>query len=144
MSERAFTNILVATDGSQSSRGAVERGVELAAAGRGRVTFLHVVAPVDHRATRLGSLPSTTWLDANDDRVLDDAWHVAYERDVEAGLERVAGEEATAIVAVADEIDADLIVIGRGRRRPLLRSVGRAVLRRSPRAVLVAQASRAA
>jgi len=55
--------------------------------------------------------------------VLDEAWRYAWERDVEATVELVAGDETRSILAVADEIDADAIVLGRGRRlrRPRVR-----------------------
>jgi hypothetical protein len=89
-------------------------------------------------------MPVARRLDPNDDLALDEAWRVAYERGVDARIERVAGAEVATIVAVADEIEADLIVIRRGRRRPKLRNVGRAVVHRAGRPVLRAQPRQAA
>lgn len=138
MASTEFTNILVATDGSASSQRSVELGLELAGDGDGRVTFLHVVPPVQWRVTRLESSPRTLRQPVGDDPVLAEAEQTARAKGIEAHLDRVAGDEVTAILAVAEDIGADLIVLGRGRRRPKLHGVTKAVVRRSPRSVFVA------
>ena len=72
---------------------------------------------------------------------LDEAYEIAEERDIEAQTKLLAGDAAKQIVAYADEVDADLIVVGsRGLGRVsgvLLGSVSRAVLRDAKRPVLI-------
>jgi nucleotide-binding universal stress UspA family protein len=61
-------------------------------------------------------------------------------RHVEANYHEVSGEPADELVQKAEELGADLIVVGRGGRSPLRRllgSVSARVLRRAPCDVLV-------
>ena len=115
--------IVIATDGSSSSAQAIEFGLELASEHAAQVTFVYV-APALDRAP------------------LEDALALAAEHDVDAKAELLAGPPADEIVAYADTIDADLIVLGsRGRgalATALLGSVSRAVLHEARRPVLVA------
>lgn len=135
-----FTNVLVATDGSPSSQRAVERGVEFAAVAGGHVTFLHVVPPIAWRTTRLGSTPRTLRRRAADDPILAEAEHVAETRGVESSAECVAGDEVASILAISEDIGADVLVLGRGRHRLKTRSVSKSVVRRAKCPVFVAHA----
>jgi nucleotide-binding universal stress UspA family protein len=135
--------ILIATDGSSAAREAVELGLELAQEHAAEVTFVHV-APVLDRSVVVGlgvpaALPHR--IDELDRKPLEDALAVAAERDVDAQAELLAGVPADEIVAYADTIDADLIVVGsRGRgavATALLGSVSRGVLHEARRPVLV-------
>src|SRR5438128_452170 len=135
--------ILIATDGSPSSREAIEFGLELAKEHAAEVTFVHV-APVLDRSFADGiGVPAAIphRLDEVDRKPLEDALALAAEQDVEANAELLAGLPADEIVACADGIDADLIVVGsRGRgavATALLGSVSRGVLHEARRPVLV-------
>jgi nucleotide-binding universal stress UspA family protein len=135
--------ILIATDGSAAAREAVEFGLELAQEHAAEVTFVHV-APVLDRSFVAGigvpaALPHR--IDEVDRKPLEDALATAAERDVTAKAELLAGAPADEIVAYADTIDADLVVVGsRGRggvATALLGSVSRGVLHEARRPVLV-------
>jgi nucleotide-binding universal stress UspA family protein len=135
--------ILIATDGSPSAREAVEFGLELAGEHAAEVTFLHVVPILDRSFADGIGVPAARphRIDEVDRRPLEDALALASERDVDAKAELLAGLPADEIVAYADSIDADLIVLGsRGRgalATALLGSCSRGVLHEARRPVLV-------
>ena len=72
---------------------------------------------------------------------LDEAYEIAEERGIEARTKLLAGDAAKQIVAYADEVYADLVIVGsRGLGMVsgvLLGSVSRAVLRDAKRPVLI-------
>lgn len=135
--------ILIATDGSPEAREAVDFGLELAAEQHAAVTLLQVVPPVDWGKLDRGALirPLPHELRLRRTIAIDEAERLAAQHGVEVRFEVVAGDPADEIVAFADSIDSDLVVIGsRGRGAvagALLGSVSRAVLKESRRPVLV-------
>jgi nucleotide-binding universal stress UspA family protein len=142
--------ILIATDGSAAAGDAVELGVELALDEGAEAVVVHV-APLSHMVPMngfglLGSVPYE--LTASDAEMLEEALDLAASRDVPASSELLRGDTVSAIVAYADSIDADLIVIGsRGHgavASALLGSVSRGVLAHSERPVLIVRAARVA
>jgi nucleotide-binding universal stress UspA family protein len=141
--EAVMKKILIATDGSESAREAVELGLELAEEHAAEVTFLHVVPVLDRSFANGIGVPAAKphHIDELDRKPLEDALVIAAERDVDATAELLAGLPADEIVAYADSIDADLIVLGsRGRgafATALLGSVSRGVLHEARRPVLV-------
>jgi nucleotide-binding universal stress UspA family protein len=143
--EGTMKRILIATDGSPAALQAVELGLELAEEQHAHVTFVHVapatdVLPVAGFAMA-GPVSVPHELDEHDRKSLDEALELAEERGVPALTRLLVGGAARQIVSYADEIDADLIVIGsRGLgafEGALLGSVSRAVLRDAKRAVLI-------
>ena len=135
--------ILIATDGSPASREAVEFGLELAEEQAAQVTFVHVVPVLDRSFADGIGVPAARphQIDEVDRRPLEDALALATERCVDARAELLAGIPADEIVAYADDLDADLVVLGsRGRgavATALLGSVSRSVLHEAHRPVLV-------
>jgi nucleotide-binding universal stress UspA family protein len=135
--------ILVATDGSAASLEAVQFGLELAEEHAAEVTFVHVVPVLDRSFADGIGVPAARphQIDEVDRKPLQDALALATERDVDAKAELLAGIPADEIVAYADDLDADLVVLGsRGRgalATALLGSVSRAVLHEAHRPVLV-------
>ena len=135
--------ILIATDGSASAREAVEFGLELAEEHAAEVTFLHVVPVLDRGFADGIGVPAAVphRIDETDRRPLEEALALAAERDVDANAELLAGLPVDEIIAYADSLDADLIVLGsRGRgaiATALLGSVSRGVLHEARRPVLV-------
>ena len=133
--------ILVATDGSDEARLAVEEGVDLAAAVGASVIFLSVT----RRPPPLVGDPYYQRLLAKEladaRAALAEAVAIARERGVPYQRERLEGSAADEIVAFARRHDVDLIVIGsRGRgtvKGAFLGSVSTAVTRRADRPVLV-------
>ena len=135
--------ILIATDGSASAREAIEFGLELAEEQAAEVKFVTVVPVLDRSFADGIGVPAARphQIDEVDRRPLEDALALAAERDVDAKAELLAGIPADEIVAFADTLDADLVVVGsRGRgafATALLGSVSRGVLHEARRPVLV-------
>jgi nucleotide-binding universal stress UspA family protein len=140
-----MNRILIATDGSPAALQAVELGLELAEEHHAQVTFVHVaptadVLPVAGFAMA-GPVSVPHELGEHDRESLDAALELAEERGIPAMTRLLVGGAARQIVSYADEVDADLIVIGsRGLgafEGALLGSVSRAVLRDAKHPVLI-------
>jgi nucleotide-binding universal stress UspA family protein len=115
--------ILVGYDDSDAARRALDRAADLAGYG----SRLTVVSVERDAGPLLGA-------------VLDHARTRLIERQVPATYLQPGGEPADAIVEAAEQIAADLVVVGRkshGARRSELGSVSAAVARRAPCEVLV-------
>ena len=127
--------IVIATDGSESAREALELGLDLASEQAARAFVVHV-------APRVDALPYASFT-----VVTPTIPHEFSEHDrkplLEIETELLQGNPADEIVAFADTIDADLIVVGsRGHgavASALIGSVSRAVLHESRRPVLIAR-----
>jgi nucleotide-binding universal stress UspA family protein len=138
-----MNTILIATDASPSAREAIDFGLELAAEQGAEVTFVHVVPAVDILpGGGFGiTVPVLHELTDADAEPLDAAREAAEDRGLEVHTRLLRGDPADEIVAYADVVDADLIVVGsRGHgtiASALLGSVSRAILREARRPVLV-------
>lgn len=142
--EDTMKNILIATDGSPAAQEAVEFGLELAADQEADAIFVHVVPPLDVAAGGgwTGAALALPHEPNEADRgPLQQAAEIAAHKGIRAKTELLMGYPASEIVAYADAIDADLIVVGsRGQgavASALLGSVSRSVLHESRRPVLV-------
>lgn len=149
--EDTMKKILIAIDGSESAREALEFGLELAVE-QGATPFLVHVAPA------VEVLPFTSFgvaaptvpheLDEQDRAPLKEAAETAARKGIDAKTVLLLGNPADEIVAYGDTIDADLIVVGtRGHRAlasALLGSVSRGVLHESRRPVLVVRGAQVA
>ena len=135
--------ILIATDGSPASREAVEFGVELAEEQDAAVVFVHVVPLMDRVPIStfgmVGALPHEP--SERDREALEEAEAVAEHHGVRANTKLLRGDTVDEAVAYADNLDADLIVVGsRGHgalASALLGSVSRGMLSESKRPVAV-------
>jgi len=141
-----FKSIVVGTNGTETADIAVSRAVELA-----KLTgaTLHVVSAYEPAPARVGgSRPpaeASEWAISPHfkvDAVLDRATDIAKAGDVELDLHGPKGDAASAILSVAKQFDADLIVLGskgmQGARR-VLGSVPNTVSHRASCDVLIVQ-----
>ena len=141
-----FKSIVVGTNGTETADKAVTRAVELA-----KLTgaTLHVVSAYEPAPAHVGgSRPpaeAAEWAITPHfkvDAVLEHATDIAKGGGVEIELHGPKGDAASAIVGVAEETKADLIVLGskgmQGARR-VLGSVPNKVSHRAPCDVLIVQ-----
>lgn len=109
--------IVTAVDGSESSIRAARHAVELARATGGRVTFVTVVRPPEGWWGLEGSPPSPEALAgaiASGQREILDAVRAAIDTTgIETSEVEELGDPTTAIVAVCESENADVLVIGR-------------------------------
>jgi len=126
--------IVIGTDGSPQAREALEVGLELAEGEGAEAVLAHVLTPLspmvrDEEVRGVPHRPTT----AEDDPVLGEAARSAEKRGVRYRTELLVGVPEEELLALARELDADLLVVGtRGRGAvagALLGSVSRAVLR---------------
>jgi nucleotide-binding universal stress UspA family protein len=135
--------ILIATDGSPSATEAVEFGLEIASEQGALPIFVHVAPELDQIPiggfAPVAAVPHE--LCELDRRPLEAAEKLAEERDLHAATKVLIGNPADEIVAYADSIDADVIVVGSRGHGTLagafLGSVSRGVLHEARRPVLV-------
>ena len=139
--------ILIATDGSKSAQEATTFGLELAAEQHAEATFVLVVPALDVLPAGGFGVTAAAPHDVtpSDRAPLDECLRLAEQAGVTAHARLLRGDPADEIVAYADTIDADLVVVGsRGHgalASALLGSVSRGVLHESRRPVLVVRGS---
>ena len=138
-----FTTVVVGTDWSGTAEVAFVKALELARAGGGR---LHVVtaspqSPPPASGRSAGASGShSLGPDFQADVVLERTLDRLGTNDVEVRQHTVTGEPGDAIVAVAEQVGADLIVVGnQGMHRRVLGSIPNTVSHRAPCDVLIVQ-----
>jgi nucleotide-binding universal stress UspA family protein len=146
-----FASIVVGTDGSETAGEAVRQAVELAARLGAGLDIVSAYEPVPGSLLRRESrqLPEDVEWVVNPredvDAVLREAAEVARAAGVRAETYARRGDAADAILDVAEERDADLIVVGNrgmtGARRFLLGSVPNRVSHHAPCSVLIIRTS---
>ena len=142
-----FSSIVVGTDGSETARKAVREAVELAKSVGASLDIVSAYEPVSNQRLREESRQAPS----------DLQWSINPREDVEATLSEAAeevedagvnvttfareGDPADAILDVAEERGADLIVVGNkgmtGAKRFLLGSVPNKVSHHAPCSVLI-------
>ena len=138
-----MNRFLIATDGSPAAEAAVQAGVQFAAEQDAGVVFVRVVEATDVIAPAFGPIVANPVElgKPEDDEVLSAAAEVARAHRVPFELRLVAGFDYETILATADEIDAELIVVGSNRHGALgttfFGSVSKELLKRAQRPVLV-------
>ena len=143
MAGPAFSTVVVGTDGSTGAERALERAARLAGSSGAR---LHVVSAFHDGGPFKERLGDSARVDPIDvvrvaEEVLARAAAHARRHGVEPELHAREGDPAEALIEVAEEQDADLIVVGsRGWsavRRFLLGSVSHKVAHHAPCTVMV-------
>jgi nucleotide-binding universal stress UspA family protein len=142
-----FRSIVVGTDGSETATQAVRQAVDLAKATGARIELVSAYEPVSGQRLREEStqVPDDMQWMVNPredvDATLGEAGDIAEEAGVEMTPHARQGDPADAILDVAEETKADLIVVGNkgmtGARRFLLGSVPNKVSHHAPCSVLI-------
>ena len=142
-----FESIVVGTDGSETATKAVRSAVELARAVGATVELVSAYEPVPAQqlaAERRDAPEDLQWaINPREvvDATLEAAAEVAKEEGVTAQVYARQGDPADAILDVAEEQNADLIVVGNkgmtGAKRFLLGSVPNKVSHHAPCSVLI-------
>jgi nucleotide-binding universal stress UspA family protein len=141
-----FSAIVVGTDGSETADRALARAFAMARLTQARLHVVSAYAPTPARVT--GGAPAAEaaeWQVGSDFEVravLDRALGQARSEDVEVEVHSPKGDPADAILAVATQTGADLIVLGsRGMQGPrrVLGSVPNKVSHRAPCDLLIVQ-----
>jgi nucleotide-binding universal stress UspA family protein len=137
-----FDRIVVGTDGSETAGIAVERAVALAGMTKAKLEIISAYEPVpqdrlkDEQEGISGDVSHVVNPREDVNVVLDNAAAVARKAKVEVVTHPREGDPADAILDVAEEARADLIIVGNkgmtGARRFLLGSVPNKISHHSP------------
>jgi nucleotide-binding universal stress UspA family protein len=136
-----FQRILVAVDGSPDADRAVRAGAEIAKSEGGRLVLGHVSCLPEHYRSHLADELEEA-IRADGEKILEHAVRVAADLGAEAESRLLEKDHAAeAILDLAGEVGADLIVVGvRGRTPDSVRpmgSVSEAVTRQARTSVLL-------
>ena len=144
-----FTRIVVGTDGSETAAQAVTQAIELAKLSGAQLSIVSAYSPAPGRRVQAEQQEAPADVhyelgpreDVN--LVLDAAAAEAKKAGVDVQTHPVEADPADAILNVAEETKADLIVVGNkgmtGARRYLLGSVPNNVSHHAPCSVLIAR-----
>jgi nucleotide-binding universal stress UspA family protein len=142
-----FRSIVVGTDGSETASEAVRQAVELAKQIGARIQLVSAYEPVSSQRLRQeqSEVPDDVQWMVNPredvDGTLGEAANVVRDAGVDVETYARQGDPADAILDVAEETDADLIVVGNkgmtGAKRFLLGSVPNKVSHHAPCSVLI-------
>jgi nucleotide-binding universal stress UspA family protein len=142
-----FKSIVVGTDGSDTATQAVRQAVDLAGAVGAKLELVSAYAPVSQQRLseeRRQAPEDLQWAinpREDVDSTLEAAAEVARAAGVEVDLYPRQGDPADAILDVAEEQEADLIIVGNkgmtGAKRFLLGSVPNKVSHHAPCSVLI-------
>jgi nucleotide-binding universal stress UspA family protein len=142
-----FRSIVVGTDGSDTAAQAVRQAVDLAGAVGAKLEFVSAYSPVSQQRLseeRRQAPEDLQWAinpREDVDATLEQAAEVARSAGVEVEVFPRQGDPADAILDVAEEREADLIIVGNkgmtGAKRFLLGSVPNKVSHHAPCSVLI-------
>jgi nucleotide-binding universal stress UspA family protein len=142
-----FKSIVVGTDGSDTANQAVRQAIDLARAIGAKLELVSAYEPVSAqrlREERRDAPEDLQWAISpreDVDATLEAAAVLAREADVTVDVYARQGDPADAILDVAEEHDADLIIVGNkgmtGAKRFLLGSVPNKISHHAPCSVLI-------
>jgi nucleotide-binding universal stress UspA family protein len=142
-----FTRILVGTDGSETAAEAVRQAVDLAKVAGAQLGIVSAYAPVSKRRVQgeQADAPADVQHEIGPredvNLVLEAAAAEARKEGIEVQTHPVEADPAEAILNVAEQTNADLIVVGNkgmtGARRYLLGSVPNNVSHHAPCSVII-------
>ena len=135
-----FQSIVVGTDGSQTAQLAVAHAADIAAANN---ATLHVVSSQPMRIVTAGEMSAAMVVDPGTDveAVLEEAASAVRRDGLTVQTHAMTVDPARALVDAAEQLEADLVVVGnkgmKGAKRFLLGSVPNSVAHNAPCAVLI-------
>jgi nucleotide-binding universal stress UspA family protein len=142
-----FERIVVGTDGSETATAAVRQAIELAKLSNAKLDLVAAFEPVPQTRLREeqqevpGDIQYAVGPREDVNAILETAVGMAKQEGLDAEPYPREGDPADAILDVAEEIGADLIVVGNkgmtGAKRFLLGSVPNKVSHHAPTAVLI-------
>jgi nucleotide-binding universal stress UspA family protein len=143
-----FSRIVVGTDGSETAIEAVRQATELAKLSGARLDIVSAFEPIPQQRVKAEAreAPGDVQYEISPREDVNLILDAATGEAKKAGIEEVQahareGEPADAILDVAEEINADLIVVGNkgmtGARRFLLGSVPNKVSHHAPSSVII-------
>ena len=142
-----FKSIVVGTDGSETATEAVRQAVDLAKQISAKLELVSAYEPVSDqrlREERTEVPDDVQWMvnpREDVDATLRDAAELAKQNDVQVEIYARQGDPADAILDVAEEQNADLIIVGNkgmtGAKRFLLGSVPNKVSHHAPCSVMI-------
>jgi nucleotide-binding universal stress UspA family protein len=142
-----FTRIVVGTDGSETAAEAVRQAIDLAKLAGAQLSIVSAFAPVPERKVKdqQREAPADVQYEIGPredvNLVLDAAAADARKEGIEVQTHPVEGDPGEAILNVAEETKADLIVVGNkgmtGARRFLLGSVPNNISHHAPCSVII-------
>jgi nucleotide-binding universal stress UspA family protein len=142
-----FKRIVVGTDGSETAAEAVNQAVEMAKLTGGTLSIVSAYEPVSKRQVEVEArdAPADVAHEINPREdvnvILESAAASAKQQGIDVQMHAVQDDPADAILNVAEETDADLIVVGNkgmtGARRFLLGSVPNNVSHHAPCSVII-------
>jgi nucleotide-binding universal stress UspA family protein len=145
-----FGVIVVGTDGSESAGVAVGHATALAALSNGTLHVVSAYRPVSVASVAMAATAGAATVDveavnrgaaAEAEQVCDHAVATAHRQGVSCQVHAVPGEPADALIAVAKDVAADVLVVGSrgmsGARRFVLGSVPNKVSHHCPCSLLI-------
>jgi nucleotide-binding universal stress UspA family protein len=142
-----FTRIVVGTDGSETAAEAVRQAIDLARLSGATLSIVSAYSPVPQRRVKgeSASAPADIQYEIGPredvNLILDAAAADARKDGIEVQTHPVEADPAEAILNVAEQTNADLIVVGNkgmtGARRYLLGSVPNNVSHHAPCSVII-------
>ncbi|NPA16594.1 universal stress protein [Persephonella sp.] len=141
----AFHKILIGYDGSDSSKKALKKAIELAKLTGGELHIVGVVRPFEFAAIDYISPEEIEEYEkeeiSKEERFLKEARDIALENGVDAITKVMEGEPAEELMAYADEQGCDLIVVGHrgvgGFKRMILGTTAGNLVKYANQSVLV-------
>jgi nucleotide-binding universal stress UspA family protein len=148
-----YTTIVVGTDGSDSAAVAVRQAAELAQAGGGTLHIVHAYQPMNMGTVAMSAGSGGATIDvagvnesiASNARTVCDRSRSIVDAALTCETHAEPGDPCDALISVAEQVHADLIVVGNrgmtGMKRFVLGSVPNKISHHAPCSVLIVDTS---
>jgi nucleotide-binding universal stress UspA family protein len=149
-----YTTIVVGTDGSDSAASAVRQAAELAKLAGGTLHIVHAYQPMNMGTLAMSASGGGATIDVVglNESIQSNAETIctrsggSVDEEVTCETHAVPGDPCEALISIAEQVHADLIVVGNrgmtGVKRFVLGSVPNKISHHAPCSVLIANTSR--